>query len=508
MVTILDQYGQPIKKEELTKEIAAPSLTGVRNVWQGAVTGGLTPARLASIIRSAQEGDILDYLTLAEEMEERDLHYRSVLSTRKLALAGLEPTIEAANEDDKKAVEINEAVRELIESPSFNMLLFDLADGLAKGFSVAEIDWETRSDKWVPRGYVWRDPRFFCFDKVSGNQLRMLDDADPVNGVELPPYKFIVFKPRLKSGIPIRGGLAMLAAWAFVFKSFTLKDWMAFIEVFGMPVRLGKYGPSASDKDIETLIRAVANIGTDAAAVIPESMVMEFVEIASKGGEKVFEGKARFLDEQVSKGILGQTMTADSGSSEAQSRVHDEVRQDILTADARQAEACVQQGLIIPYVDLNYGPQEHYPRFRLPVLDEEDVSALVDNVVKLVPHGLTVSIAEIRSKLGLREPKDNEPVICISSSEVPQVSTEETAANRAMNRQQVDELDALRDEGLNEWEPVMAPVVDPIRDALAEAESYEEALERLEAVEMDSSELMRSLTKQAFKARGLGNADG
>ena len=81
MVKILDQHGNPIKKQELVKEVAAPSIAGVRNVWHGAVGGGLTPSRLASMLRSAQEGDVLEYLTLAEEMEEKEFHYRSVLST-------------------------------------------------------------------------------------------------------------------------------------------------------------------------------------------------------------------------------------------------------------------------------------------------------------------------------------------------------------------------------------------------------------------------------------------
>ncbi|OEU65810.1 MAG: hypothetical protein BA863_08965 [Desulfovibrio sp. S3730MH75] len=506
MVTLYDASGRPIEKKELKKTVAAPSLTGVRNVWQDSVTGGLTPAKLASIIRSAQDGDILEYLTLAEEMEEKELHYRSVLSTRKLALAGLEPTIESVNEDDKKAVEINDAVRELVEAPSFYTLLFDLSDALAKGFSVAEINWQTDADRWTPKSYVWRDPRFFRFDDESGSTLRVLDERDPQHGLELPPYKFIVFKPRLKSGIPIRGGLAMLAAWAFIFKSYTLKDWMAFLEVFGMPVRLGKYGPSASEADIQTLISAVANIGTDAAAVVPESMMMEFIEIASKGGEKVFEGKARFLDEQVSKGVLGQTMTADSGSSEAQSRVHNEVRKDILTADARQLEACINECLIRPYVDLNYGPQEHYPRFRLPVLDEEDVSALVQNIATLLPAGLRVSQAEIRSKLGLREPKEDEPVLTLTS--VPAPEPEKKAANRAMNREQADELARIRDDALEDWEQVMDPMLDPVEAILKDSSSYEEALALLEAAEMDSSELMRSLAKATCKARGLGDVNG
>jgi len=402
--------GRPVKTQELTREVAAPSLTGIRNVWHESVSTGLTPRKLAGMLRLAREGDITGYLTLAEEMEEREAHYRAVLSTRKLALAGLEPVVRAANEDDQKAVTITADVRDLVESPAFSDLIFDLTDALAKGYSVVEIDWRTGSDRWTPRRYLWRDPRFFKFDEVTGSILRVLDDDDET-GMPLPPYKFLTFIPKFKSGVPIRGGLAMLAAWSYVFKSYAVKDWLAFVEAYGLPLRLGKYGPGSSQDDIDTLVQAVANIGTDSAAVIPESMKIEFVKGSAPGGDRIFTALVTWIDQQVSKAVLGQTMTTDSGSSEAQSRVHDEVRKDILRSDARQLATVINRDLVRPYVDLNYGPQKHYPVFALPVNEKEDTAGLVANVAQLLPAGLSVSTAEMRSKLGLREPREGEPVL-------------------------------------------------------------------------------------------------
>ncbi|WP_332831726.1 phage portal protein family protein [Escherichia coli] len=41
----------------------------------------LNPGRLAGILRNAANGITRDFFILAEEMEERDLHYASVLRT-------------------------------------------------------------------------------------------------------------------------------------------------------------------------------------------------------------------------------------------------------------------------------------------------------------------------------------------------------------------------------------------------------------------------------------------
>ena len=55
---------------------------------------GLTPARLVMILHLANQGDPEQFLGLAEEMEERDAHYFSVLGSRKRALSSIEPTVE------------------------------------------------------------------------------------------------------------------------------------------------------------------------------------------------------------------------------------------------------------------------------------------------------------------------------------------------------------------------------------------------------------------------------
>ncbi|MCA1907915.1 MAG: DUF935 domain-containing protein, partial [Magnetospirillum sp.] len=287
-VVLYGPDNRPLKKADLKQPVAAPALTGVRTIWTGkAVASGLTPERLASLLMRAAEGDHEDFLILAEEMEERELHYASVLGTRKRALSGLDPAVAAAT-DAARDVQIADAVRNLAVDPYFPEMVDDLLDALGKGYSVVEIMWAF-GKLWKPAGYEYRDPRWFRFDQVSGRKLLLLDDQAPM-GMPLPAFKFITHIPRLKSGLPIRGGLARLAAWSFMFKSYTVKDWMAFIEVFGMPLRLGKYGPSASEDDIDTLVRAVSNIGTDAAAVMPESMKIEFQETASaKGGHEVFK---------------------------------------------------------------------------------------------------------------------------------------------------------------------------------------------------------------------------
>ena len=326
------------------------------------IGAALTPARLRAILREADAGRNRDYLTLAEELEERDAHYAAVLGVRKRAVSALEPLVEPASSDARGA-EAAAAVREIVAGHQFPALVEDCLDALGKGFAAVEITWR-RGARWLPERCEWRDPRWFAWDLHDGRTLRLLDDQGAA-GRPLAADKWIVHAPRLRSGLPVRAGLARTVAAACLIKSYALTDWTAFAEVYGMPLRLGRYGPDAAESDIETLIGAVANLGSDAAAVMPDSMRVEFHQPSSRAGADVFRDLACYMDSQISKAVLGQTMTTDDGSSRAQAEVHNAVRGDILASDARQLAATLQRDLIAPFARLNFGADAAPPRLRL-----------------------------------------------------------------------------------------------------------------------------------------------
>lgn len=96
-------------------------------------------------------------------MEERDLHYASVLGTRKLAIAGLAIRVEAAS-DDAEDVRRADQLKEIVDSPEFGELQADLTDAMGKGYAVSEIMWDRSGKTWNPSRFEPRDQRFFQFD--------------------------------------------------------------------------------------------------------------------------------------------------------------------------------------------------------------------------------------------------------------------------------------------------------------------------------------------------------
>ncbi|OYR24238.1 hypothetical protein CEV34_5679, partial [Brucella pseudogrignonensis] len=139
---------------------------------------------------------------------------------------------------------------------------------------------QTRLSRWEPREITYRPQRWFTFARADGETVVLRDDPaeEP-----LPAHKFIIHRHPSKSGLTIRSGIARVASWAWMYKSFTLKDWAIFVQNFGMPIRIGRYEGDAKEEDKDVLWRAVTQIAGDMAAIMPDSMKIEFQEVAAKG---------------------------------------------------------------------------------------------------------------------------------------------------------------------------------------------------------------------------------
>jgi phage gp29-like protein len=304
-----------------------------------------------------------------------------------------------------------------------------------------------------------------------------------------------------------------------------------------MPIRVGKYHPSATPDERRKLLQAVMQIASDAAAIIPESMLIEFLEAkgGGGGGSIPFERIGRYLDEQLSKAILGQTMTSDNGSSEAQAKIHNQIRIDILEDDADQLGVTINRDLIAPFVAWNFGANAKAPIVVFPVAEPEDVQVMAEALKKLVPLGLKVAMSEVREKIGFSEPEEEDELLAapapapIGHNGGPLDEEEEepppkhksalnafglrgcpccgTTERRSFALNAQDEAGAIGAEEDADWEPQLEPIVTAVIKAAEETSSYEEFAAQLAklAGNIDAELLVRRIAIAQMKARGAGD---
>ncbi|MCY4427388.1 MAG: DUF935 domain-containing protein [Halieaceae bacterium] len=512
--TIVDYLGRPIDTKALRKERAGPTLTGVRTIWPRHEFGDITPQSVAAMLREAETpgyGAAEQYLELAEAMEERDLHYLGVLQTRKRQVAQIGVTIEPAS-DSAEDVRDADLVREYFARSAIEDELFDLLDAVGKGYSVLEIDWEMSERQWMPRRLIRRMPHWFDFDARTGTRLMQRDEN--YQWVELAPYKFVTLTLQAKSGLPIRGGLARAAAFSYLFKYFTLHDWVRFVEAYGQPIRLGKFGKGATKEDKAILYKAVVNVAADAAAIVPEDMDISFIDDTTvRGRSEIYRDLVKYLDSQVSIAVLGQTLTTDSGDSGSGSyalgQVHNLVRQDIETSDARQLAEALRRDLVVPFITLNHGHRPAYPKVVIKRAAAADITLLANSLKELVPLGLRVKADQVRTLLHLDAPDDDDEVLLAPALSAPPPASARLATARAEDPDPMEQalmaaLDAVDDPA--HADALTEDMVQPILDAAEQ--DPQELLGRLAELypALDGDVLQDRLAQVLFVADLWGRA--
>ena len=231
----------------------------------------------------------------------------------ELAVTGLDWEVQPFSKDDRDK-EIADFVDEQLKSiENFDNVLIDMLDAIGKGISIMELSWAVEDGHNVIDDIEYVHPKKLIWDGTT-DEMKVCTKDFP-SGIELPENKFVVHRYKAKSGHPSRAGVMRVVSWMYLFKNYDIKDWVSFCEVFGMPLRLGKYDASASEDDKRQLMEAIISLGTDAAGIVPSSTMIEFIESNKTTSVEIYEKLARYCDEQMSKAILGQTLTSDSGGA-------------------------------------------------------------------------------------------------------------------------------------------------------------------------------------------------
>lgn len=137
-----------------------------------------------------------------------------------------------------------------------------------------------------------------------------------------------------------------------------LAYWDMFGEIFGMPIRIGK--TSSRDRtEIDRTEKFLQDLGAAGWALFPEGTELEIKETSRGDAFNVYDKRIDRANSEISKAILGQTMTIDSGSSLSQSEVHLKVFNNIIDADADFIRDTINHKLF-PFLIMHGFPLQNY----------------------------------------------------------------------------------------------------------------------------------------------------
>lgn len=246
-----------------------------------------------------------------------DAHLQSVIEKRRTAVMNVPVTFRTDGD-------IDEALEMLIQSPWFSRMIADVLDTRFWGHTLLQFrkDGEYIEYDLIPRKHVSPERGFIKLNQNDSSGL---------------PYRDMAIPGVMEVGSQTDLGLLLQAAPWVIYKRNCMGDYAQYAELFGMPIRKGTYD-GYDDIARQKLLNDLAEMGSAGVFVHPEGTSVEFVESTQKGGSnEVYTGLINIANAEISKLILGNTLTTDVGQSGTQAlgTIHREVEEQIMMADRR-----------------------------------------------------------------------------------------------------------------------------------------------------------------------------
>ncbi len=123
-----------------------------------------------------------------------------------------------------------------------------------------------------------------------------------------------------------------------IFKRHSWAAWDEFEQIFGVPIRIARTTIDAK-KHREDLAYWLNHMGLAGFGVFDKRVDLEIKENNKSDAFNVFAQKINLINKEISKAVLGQTMTMEDGSSYSQAQVHMQMLNEIVNNDIASIES-------------------------------------------------------------------------------------------------------------------------------------------------------------------------
>lgn len=271
-----------------------------------------------------------------------------------------------------------------------------------------------------------------------------------------------------------------------------------------MPHLIGKHPRGATKEETNTLADMLEDMVQDAIAVIPDDSSVEIQEANKSSSAEIYEKLIDKMNTEISKAILGQTLTTEIGStgSYAAANTHMAVRQDIVDSDKKLVESVINQ-LIQWIYEINYS-REDVPKFEL--FEPEDVDLTLAQRDKILyDTGVKFTKEYFIKTYGLEDEDFDirEDIIPVQNPNFKEFKEEEPTVP---GQEQIESLyKFISESDLSEQAQKM---ISPLISLIENCSDFNEVYELLTDKNLHSKQFEQSLQKALFLCELQGRSDG
>ncbi len=329
-----------------------------------AISHMMSVDRVLNALRLAEAGECLELFCLYREIRLGHAHVQNLLNLRKLGVLTDALSIVPMDEENPDDVIAATAAKTLTQIPGWSTMgLNHLLNGhmyplaiLEQPYAVApanKLGIRYAPSEFVPVPYHSLDwsmgfLQLWELDANYGN--RTGTRREPV------PGRHIVHRGHLLTDIPDKWGGPMRAAlfwWLFAVMS---RDWwVRFLDRMGIPLAVGKYD-TADTGSRDVLRSAFSQMKKLFGLITSKETDISFHEVDTKGHGDAFQAIQTFANGELSKLILGQSMTVTAqagGIGGSQAKVQENVQGSIKAWDLIALAETVNKDIIGFFLRVN-----------------------------------------------------------------------------------------------------------------------------------------------------------
>ena len=348
------------------------------------------------------------------------------------------------------------------------------------GLNVFEINYKEKDGLIYPR-LVQRDFRQFKFND-AGEFVFVAGGSEQ----KIPPFKVVYALNRANFRKAYGDGLIKKLYFPVKMKNASLKFWFRFLERFGSPWAVAK---TSFDPD-ELANEVQAMLSGDSAVIDTE----EELTLIQPSTNVDFTKLPTYLDNQISKAILGANLTSDiREGSYAAAKTHNEIREDLAANDGKILEFVLNKTIGF-FKEIN----SYKGEIEAKIYDEDAPNAERASRDKTLFDMGFVPTAKYISKIYNIE-LDEKAIKERLSSDLKANKRVLKNANKPIDRFEKASSELKIDDG--EIEAALSELI-------AQSETYEQAFDRLyELYDLSFDELEKYMVRAIANAEMIGYAD-
>ena len=440
----------------ISPHVAAQTVTWVKRSRYNPIRQ-LNPDYLSRVIDIWKTGFLREFSLLAEAIKDRDDLIGSCLRKREKAVSrhGFEIIIDDGLDDASRARAEQHAaalryfynhctvthVLDQDKRGGFTLLVRQMMEAVGYRYAVHEIIWTPVIEPVTGErrlkatfNYV---PAYF-FEATTGKLRFIRNYFGTVMGEDMNDDEWLV---------TVGEGIMETLAVAYMFKTMSLKDWVAYSERFGAPGILGKTTAAQNSPAWNTMVDAVASFGQEWAAVCNSEGSIELIE--AKGGisSLPFEPLVERMDRAIATVCRGADLSsmssghAGGGGQGRGASVQADESSVLEEDDAEMISETLQtvSRKVIRYL-FNENPLAYV---QIIVPEKKDNADTINKLGFLVQNGVSVSQSFARKELGVPAPMADEPLLLKPKGNEPNLAESVAVANH-MRRLSTIEREAMQ----------------------------------------------------------------